>query len=115
MKKINNLLVYERAKEEAKYIIDRKVTVRQAASNFKISKSTIHKDVTKVLENNHDPLALEVREVLEKNLTQIDLIKINNIRNSNFNTDEIQKVDIVGNLCNELNNIIKNFMVEELK
>ena len=70
MKKINNLLVYERAKEEAKYIIDRKATVRQAASNFKISKSTIHKDVTKVLENNHDPLALEVREVLEKNLSE---------------------------------------------
>lgn len=70
MRKINNLLVYERAKEEAKYIIDRKATVRQAASKLHVSKSTIHKDVTKVLENNHDPLALEVREVLEKNLSE---------------------------------------------
>jgi len=67
MKKIKNLLVYERAKEEAKNIIDKKATVRQAASNFKISKSTIHKDVTKVLENYHDPLLLEVRKILDIN------------------------------------------------
>ena len=53
---------------------------------------------------NQEKRTYSIFEVLEKNLIQIDLIKINNIRNSNFNTDEIQKVDIVGNLCNELNN-----------
>lgn len=43
-------------------------------------------------------------EILEKNLTQIDFIKINNIKKSNFNIGEIQTVDIKGNLCSESNN-----------
>lgn len=43
-------------------------------------------------------------EILEKNLTQIDLIKINSIKKSNFNTDEIQTIDIEGNLSDKFNN-----------
>lgn len=36
----------ERAKELGTYILQNKATVRQAAAVFKISKSTVHKDVT---------------------------------------------------------------------
>ena len=42
-------------------------------------------------------------EILEKNLTQIDLIKIINIKKA-FNIDEIQIVDLKGNLCTEADN-----------
>ena len=65
--KITNLTVYERAKKEGKYIIDRKSTVRSASAALNVPKSTLHKDVTKVLENYHDPLYKEVRKILDKN------------------------------------------------
>ena len=38
--------IEERAVEIANYIIDTKVTVRQAAKKFGISKSTVHMEVT---------------------------------------------------------------------
>lgn len=38
--------IEERAITIAQYIIDSKATVRQAASRFGVSKSTIHADVT---------------------------------------------------------------------
>jgi len=68
--KIQNLMIYERAQKEGKYIIEKNATVRQAAKQLNISKSTIHKDVTHVLESYHDPLALEVRKVLDKNFSE---------------------------------------------
>lgn len=70
MNKINNLAVYERAQIEGRFIVDTKATVRQAASILKVSKSTVHKDVTQVLENNHDPLAIKVREILNQNAAE---------------------------------------------
>ena len=39
--------IEERAVAIANYIIDHNATVRQAAKQFGISKSTVHKDVTK--------------------------------------------------------------------
>ena len=39
--------IEERAVEIATYIIDNNATVRQAAKQFGISKSTVHMDVTK--------------------------------------------------------------------
>ena len=39
--------IEERAIEIANYIIEEKTTVRQAAKQFGVSKSTIHADVTK--------------------------------------------------------------------
>lgn len=39
--------IEERAMEIAGYIIDTNATVRQAAKQFGISKSTVHSDVTK--------------------------------------------------------------------
>lgn len=51
----------------AKYMIETKATVRSAASFFGISKSTVHKDVTKVLEKENHALFVQVKELLEIN------------------------------------------------
>lgn len=64
---IKNLVIYERAKEEARYIIDNKATVRQTAIATNVSKSTVHKDVTEVLRLFHDPLQIECAKVLQTN------------------------------------------------
>ena len=53
--------------EIARYIIDNNTTVRQAAKHFGISKSTVHKDVTERLVQVNQPLAAEVRKVLDVN------------------------------------------------
>lgn len=49
------------------YIIDTGATVRAAAKVFKISKSTVHKDVTERLRRENPLLYKQVNEVLQKN------------------------------------------------
>jgi len=62
--------ISERVIKEAEYIIETGTTVRAAASHFKISKSTVHKDVTERLSGIDKELFHEVREVLNKNLSE---------------------------------------------
>jgi len=57
----------ERAVILGEYILDTGATVRAAAKVFKISKSTVHKDVTERLERDNPQLYRQVKEVLEKN------------------------------------------------
>jgi putative DeoR family transcriptional regulator (stage III sporulation protein D) len=59
--------IEERALEIAKYIISEEATVRQAASIFGVSKSTVHKDVTERLPKINPLIATMVKQVLEKN------------------------------------------------
>ena len=59
--------IEERAMEIARYIIENNTTVRQAAKQFGISKSTVHKDVTERLKHIDKDLYEEVREVLNQN------------------------------------------------
>lgn len=49
------------------YISKTGATVRAAAKQFSVSKSTVHKDVTEKLKNISPSLYDEVREVLERN------------------------------------------------
>lgn len=49
------------------YIIDTGATVRAAAKIFKISKSTVHKDVTERLKYRSPALYAQVKNVLQKN------------------------------------------------
>ena len=49
------------------YILDTGATVRAAAKVFKISKSTVHKDVTERLRHENPQLYRQVKTVLEKN------------------------------------------------
>ena len=51
----------------ASYLVENQSTVRAVASKFGISKSTVHKDVTKTLKSINHPLYNEVQEVLAKN------------------------------------------------
>ncbi len=57
----------DRAKILGKYILDTGATVRVTAKEFKISKSTVHKDVTERLKKFDPSLYNEVGKVLEKN------------------------------------------------
>ena len=56
--------------DEALYIIENKATVRQTAKEFKIGKSTVHKDVTVRLKELDSNLFLLVRDVLNYNLKE---------------------------------------------
>ncbi len=57
----------ERAKILAVYIIKNKTTVRCAAKEFKISKSTVHKDISERLQKFNPSLAYEAKKILEIN------------------------------------------------
>ncbi len=59
--------IEERALEIAKYILSEKATVRQAATVFGVSKSTVHKDVTERLPKINPLVASMVKQVLETN------------------------------------------------
>ncbi|HIZ12048.1 MAG TPA: sporulation transcriptional regulator SpoIIID [Candidatus Eubacterium faecavium] len=62
--------VDKRCIEIGEYIKDTGATVRQAASVFGISKSTVHIDVTKRLHDIDKILYDEVKAVLEENKAQ---------------------------------------------
>ena len=57
----------ERAVILGEYILDTGATVRATAKVFKISKSTVHKDVTERLRYDNPQLYRLVKKVLEKN------------------------------------------------
>lgn len=62
--------IADRVTREAEYIILTQSTVRAAAIHFEISKSTVHKDVTERLKSVDEKLYADVREVLDKNLSE---------------------------------------------
>lgn len=57
----------ERCVMLGEYIVDNKTTVRAAAKEFCISKSTVHKDVTQTLRKIDIKLYDEVKAVLDVN------------------------------------------------
>lgn len=57
-----------RVKEEAKYLLETKKTIREVASYFGISKSTIHKDMQERLIRVSPELHKQVRLILEDHL-----------------------------------------------
>ena len=59
--------IEQRAEELAVYIIENHATVRAAAKQFGVSKSTVHKDVSERLENINYSLYLQAKEILEQN------------------------------------------------
>ncbi len=59
--------VLDRAVELGEYILKTGATVRAAAKVFKISKSTVHKDVTERLIKRDPVLYADVKKVLETN------------------------------------------------
>ncbi|ARP49688.1 MULTISPECIES: sporulation transcriptional regulator SpoIIID [Caproicibacterium] len=63
-------IVEKRAVELGEYIVLHKATVRAAAKKFGVSKSTVHKDVTKRLEQIDRQLYKKVQKVLQVNKAQ---------------------------------------------
>ena len=59
--------IEQRACDLAVYIIENKSTVRAAAAQFGISKSTVHKDITERLVKVNPALYRQVRELLDLN------------------------------------------------
>lgn len=59
-----------RAAMLGEYIVETGATVRAAAKVFKISKSTVHKDITTVLQRESPSLYIEVKKVLEQNKSE---------------------------------------------
>ncbi|HPD88596.1 MAG TPA: sporulation transcriptional regulator SpoIIID [Oscillospiraceae bacterium] len=57
----------DRAVLLAEYIIEKGATVRAAAREFRVSKSTVHKDVSERLRKLNPVLYAEVRTVLDRN------------------------------------------------
>lgn len=68
--------IEERAMNIANYIIEENATVRQTAKKFKISKSTVHKDVTERLMSINPSLAGQVRAVLDVNKSQRHILSL---------------------------------------
>lgn len=62
--------IEERAIEIANYIIETNATVRQTAKKFRVSKSTVHKDVTERLLQINPSLAMEARKILDRNKSE---------------------------------------------
>ena len=63
-------IVEERAVELGRYILAHKATVRRAAKQFGVSKSTVHKDVAQRLRTIDPPLYRQVKQFLEINKAQ---------------------------------------------
>ena len=59
--------IEERACDLALYIIEHQATVRSAAKQFGISKSTVHEDLSQRLPAFNRALYLQVKEVLDLN------------------------------------------------
>ena len=59
--------IEERVLELAHFIVETNSTVRAAAKKFRVSKSTVHKDVTERLLEINPGLAAEVKDVLDNN------------------------------------------------
>jgi len=59
--------IQKRVLDICNYILETNATVRQAAVVFKVSKSTVHKDMTERLPSLNKKLAQKVRMVLEFN------------------------------------------------
>ena len=62
--------IEERACDLAVYIIENKATVRAAAAQFGISKSTVHKDLTERLPGVNMALFRQVRGLLDLNKSE---------------------------------------------
>lgn len=60
----------ERCETLALYMIENNATVRSTAAHFGISKSTVHKDVSKTLKHINKSLYVQVSKLLETNKSE---------------------------------------------
>jgi putative DeoR family transcriptional regulator (stage III sporulation protein D) len=70
VKELYTYSIEERCVILAKYLVDNRTTVRAVAKVFGVSKSTVHKDVTQVLQDVDIDLYEHAREILEINKSE---------------------------------------------
>ena len=59
--------IKQRVIKEGEYIVNKRTTIRKCAKKFKVSKSTVHNDLSKRLEGIDSELYLKVRNIIEIN------------------------------------------------
>ncbi len=59
----------ERILKEANYIITTRNTIREAAEKFKVSKSTIHKDLQERLSSINQNLQKEINKIMQEHIS----------------------------------------------
>ena len=59
--------IKQRVIREAEYIIREKSTIRKCAKAFRVSKSTVHNDLSKRLAKVDKELYIKVRDIIETN------------------------------------------------
>lgn len=59
--------IQKRVMDISNYILESQATVRQTATIFGVSKSTVHKDITERLPVINEIVAKQVRDILENN------------------------------------------------
>lgn len=57
--------ITRRVLEEARYVINTKKTIRETAKEFKVSKSTVHKDLKERLKHINKALSNEIEKILK--------------------------------------------------
>ncbi len=67
---MSNNVIDDRATKLGEYIVENKATVRRAAKQFGVSKSTVHKDVSQRLRYIDSGLYRDVKSVLAVNKAQ---------------------------------------------
>ena len=60
--------IINRVLKESKYIIDKDKTIREIASIFKVSKSTVHKDLNERLKLLDKNTYLDVKQIFNKHI-----------------------------------------------
>ena len=60
--------IINRVLKEADYILKTKETIRQTAEKFKVSKSTVHNDINKRLEDININLKLEIDKIFKEHI-----------------------------------------------
>ena len=67
---MSNNVIDDRATRLGEFIVENKATVRRAAKQFGVSKSTVHKDVSQRLKYIDNSLYRDVKDVLAVNKAQ---------------------------------------------
>ncbi len=67
---MSNHVIDNRATRLGEYIVENKATVRRAAKQFGVSKSTVHKDVSQRLKYLDSGLYRDVKRILAVNKAQ---------------------------------------------
>lgn len=60
--------IQERVKSEANYILKTELTIREIATKYQVSKSTVHKDLQSRLKDIDKNLFMEVDNILKKHI-----------------------------------------------